>query len=62
VQGEIRIAAHQLAEQTLGRLVSVRSLPAAMGLWGNGPRHMVLAEYFLDEREADPEPVRQGTL
>jgi hypothetical protein len=33
-----------------------------MRLRGNGPRRTVLAEHFLDERQTDPEQVRQGTL
>ena len=46
----------------MGHPVQARSWPASMGLWGNGPRHTVLAEHFLDERETDPEHVREGTL
>jgi hypothetical protein len=53
---------HQLAEQDMGRLGSARSLPAGMRLRGNGPRRTVLAEHVLDERQTDPEQVRQGTL
>jgi hypothetical protein len=62
VSGESRIVVHQLAEQDMGRLGSARSLPAGMRLRGNGPRRTVLAEHVLDERQTDPEQVRQGTL
>jgi hypothetical protein len=62
VQSEIRIVAHQLAEQAMRSLVHARALPAGMGLRGDGPRRPVLAEYFLDKRETHSEQVRQGTL
>jgi hypothetical protein len=46
----------------MGHLVQARSLPAGMGLRGDGPRRTVLAEHFLDKRETHPEQVRQGML
>jgi hypothetical protein len=56
------MVAHQLAEQGMGRLVQAWFLPAGMRLRGNGPTRTVLASHCLDERQTDPEHVRQGTL
>ena len=58
VLGEVGLVAHLLAKQAMARLVHARSLPAGMGLRGNGPRRPMLAEHFLGQCETYPEQVR----